>query len=189
VCDRQPEFLGRLAGQGHDLRQLLGGELARRAWAGLVGQHIDDQRLELLVGHLVAPLGLRQPCALVAPTVPPAQHQLVGHAQRRCLLDRWPPVGRPQHNMNTLGESSFDGPLPANPFQDRALPRKEFEAWSWHSHRAILILPIRQRKFLVLPPARTSSRRLLNQWTHSSVAYSTGSMPRQGPRRLMTSVL
>src|SRR5512144_2203201 len=38
-------------------------------------------------------------------------------------------------------------------------------------------------------PIGSSSRRLLNQSTHSSVAYSTASNDRHGPRRWMTSVL
>src|SRR5262250_143736 len=38
-------------------------------------------------------------------------------------------------------------------------------------------------------PIGSSSRRLLNQSTHSSVAYSTSSSFRQGPRRSMTSDL
>src|SRR5215475_1220176 len=38
-------------------------------------------------------------------------------------------------------------------------------------------------------PIGSSSRRLLNQSTQSSVAYSTSSSFRQGPRRRVTSVL
>src|SRR6476646_6674944 len=38
-------------------------------------------------------------------------------------------------------------------------------------------------------PIGSNSRRLLNQSTHSSVAYSTVSNDRHGPRRWMTSVL
>ena len=38
-------------------------------------------------------------------------------------------------------------------------------------------------------PIGSSSRRLLNQSTHSSVAYSTASKDRQGPRRWMTLAL
>ena len=41
----------------------------------------------------------------------------------------------------------------------------------------------------VRPPRERCGRKVLNQWTHSAVAISTSSMPRQGPRFRMTSAL
>jgi hypothetical protein len=41
----------------------------------------------------------------------PAQNPLRIHAERRSLLDRWAARGRPQHDLNPLGESPLDRAL------------------------------------------------------------------------------
>src|SRR5213594_3263858 len=62
-----------------------------------------------------------------------------------------------------------------------------------HRYAAFLTVPI--SKYNVSSsaggtlPIGSSSRRWLNQSTHSSVAYSTASRCRHGPRRWITSVL
>jgi hypothetical protein len=72
VRDRQSEIRRVFAGQRDNVRKLLGTELARRATALFVGQHVDDQLRELLVGRLLTPLSLDQARTLVAPAVSPA---------------------------------------------------------------------------------------------------------------------
>jgi len=93
------------------MRELLRGELSRRAAALLIGQHVDNQRLQLLVRRFPRPLCLRQAGALVAPPVPPPQDSLRIDTKCCRLLDRRFPAGRPQHYLDALRQSALDGPL------------------------------------------------------------------------------
>ena len=155
VGDRKAELRRVLAGQRNDLCELLGAELARRAATRLVGQHVDDQRLELLVGRLLAPLRIGEAFALVAPTVSPAQDPLWVNPECGCLLDRRLARSGPKHYLDALRDSPLDGALSVQPLEDRALTRGKFERWSASSHSPTLILATPRRNFLALPPART----------------------------------
>ena len=121
--DWLPEFHRVLAGQRDDLRELLGAELARRAAALPIGERVDNQLLKLRVGRLLGPFGVSELRVLVPPPMAPAQNPLRIHTERRSLLDRRAPRGRPQHDLNPLGESPLGRSLAAQPLEDRALPR------------------------------------------------------------------
>lgn len=138
--DRQPELRRVLAGQRDDLCELLSAELAWRAATLLVGQYLDDQRLELLIRRLRAPLRIGEAQTLVAPAVSPPQDPLRVNPKRRGLLDRLLARRRPDHDLYTLRESPFYGALPVQPLEDRALTREQFERRSTSSHGPTLIL-------------------------------------------------
>jgi hypothetical protein len=89
VRDRQPELRRVFTGQRDDLCELLGPELARRTAALSVRQHVDDERLELLVTRVFAPLRVREARTLVVPAVSPTQDPLRVNPERRRLFDRW----------------------------------------------------------------------------------------------------
>lgn len=93
MSDGQPELAGLLACQRDDLRELLRSELSRRAAPLLVGQHADDQCLQLLVRRFRVPLRLGDPRARLEPTMPPPQDSLRINPERCRLLHRRLPVG------------------------------------------------------------------------------------------------
>jgi hypothetical protein len=68
------------------------------------------------------------------PAVPPAQDPLRVNPKRRCLLDRRPASGRPEHNLDALRESSLRRTLSIYSLENRALTSKEFESRSMPSH-------------------------------------------------------
>jgi hypothetical protein len=115
VRDRQPDLRRVLTGKRDDLCELLGAELARRAAALPVGQHVDDERLELLVGRFFAPLRVGEARLLVVPAVSPAQDPLRINPERRRLHDRRLAGRGPEHHLDALGQSPLDRALPAQP--------------------------------------------------------------------------
>ncbi len=50
---REPELLGLLARQRHELSQLLGSELAGTAASFLIAQQIDEERFQVVLGNIV----------------------------------------------------------------------------------------------------------------------------------------
>jgi hypothetical protein len=80
VGHRQSQLLRVPAGERHDLRQLLGRELAGAAAAVLVREHLQDLLLQLLVRDL-GRYGSLQPLLGRSPPASPAPHPLLIHPE------------------------------------------------------------------------------------------------------------
>jgi len=108
VGHRQSQRLRVLAGQRHDLRQLLGRELAGAAAAVLVREHREHHLLQLLVPHL-GPGGGRELLVGGRPAPAPASDTLLVDAEEARLLGGRLTVGRPQHHLHPFPQPALDG--------------------------------------------------------------------------------
>lgn len=154
VGHRKPQLLGGLTRQRHQLRELLGGELARAAAALLVVEQVEDHGFKRLVGDLRG--GDRgKLVASCGDAAPPTRHALRVDVQQRRQGHGGLAVGGPEDDPDALGKPPLDRPRSCQPFQDRPLPRVQLNAGCMSAHGATLILQIDQRNFSELQPGCT----------------------------------
>jgi hypothetical protein len=146
VSHRQSQLLRVLAGQRHDLRQLLGRELARAAAAVLVREHREHHLLQLLVPHLGRG-GRRELLLGCRPAPAPASDKLLVDTEEARLRGGRLAIGRPQHHLDPFSQPALDGTRPCQPLKNRPLPWRENDGGSPSTHSSTLILAILGRKF------------------------------------------
>lgn len=137
---RNIEIFWRLAGERDDLRDLFGFELRRGSRAVVVAENVDDQCLEIAVGHRLQ-LRPQQSIHFVDPTMPPSSHALHVDAEGDGLIDVPHAVGGHDNDARALNEAVRFCRRAAKPFQNSALSgeQRNFRRSAWHPFGMIRI--------------------------------------------------
>lgn len=127
MADGPAGLLGRLAGQGHDLDDLLGAEGSRPPRAGRVVEDLFDQREQRPVVGTVG-LDLPQAAGRAAPAVAPEADGDAGEA--KALGDRFQAriVGESAKDADAPGQAHGSGLAVLDLPQQRALPGGKLES-------------------------------------------------------------
>lgn len=117
---RKADVFWLLAGERDDLRDLFGLELRRRSRAVVVPEDVDDQCLEIAVGHRLQ-LRAQHSIHFVDPTVPPSSDALYVDTEGGGLIDVPRAVGGHDDDARALDEPVRLCRGAAKPFQNGAL--------------------------------------------------------------------
>jgi hypothetical protein len=120
VRHRQTEALGLLACQRDQLGKLLSREGRRRSAAVRVRQNLEDDGLQLVVGH-IGRLGGGELVGSLCPASAPTADTLRVDTQGRGLLDTPLALRGSEHDLDPLYEPAFECTGPRQPLKDETL--------------------------------------------------------------------
>jgi hypothetical protein len=123
VCHWQAQLLGLPTGQGDDVGQLLGGELAGATASLVIGEYPDDRFVQLVIGDVLG-AGRGELVVGGGEALAPSRYPLCIGADLRRDDDVGLARGSAKHDVHALGKPSLDGASTRKLLQDAALARK-----------------------------------------------------------------